>query len=48
MLQIPVNEKQGLRFARGLRSILRHDRDKIVIGKICEDETAQITVLWLT
>ncbi len=44
VLQIPVNEKKGLTFARGLRSILRHDPDKIMIGEIRDDETAQIAV----
>jgi general secretion pathway protein E len=44
VLQIPVNEKKGLTFARGLRSILRHDPDKILIGEIRDDETAQIAV----
>lgn len=43
-LQIPVNEKKGLTFARGLRSILRHDPDKIMVGEIRDDETAQIAV----
>jgi type II secretory ATPase GspE/PulE/Tfp pilus assembly ATPase PilB-like protein len=42
--QIPVNEKKGLTFARGLRSILRHDPDKIMIGEIRDEETAQIAV----
>jgi type IV pilus assembly protein PilB len=42
--QIPVNEKKGLTFARGLRSILRHDPDKIMIGEIRDDETASIAV----
>ncbi|NOZ77860.1 MAG: type II/IV secretion system protein [Acidobacteria bacterium] len=42
--QIPVNEKKGLTFARGLRSILRHDPDKIMIGEIRDAETAQIAV----
>ncbi len=42
--QIPVNEKKGLTFARGLRSILRHDPDKIMVGEIRDDETAQIAV----
>ena len=44
MLQIPVNEKKGLTFARGLRSILRHDPDKIMVGEIRDPETAQIAV----
>lgn len=44
ILQIPVNEKKGLTFARGLRSILRHDPDKIVVGEIRDPETAQIAV----
>ena len=44
VLQIPVNEKKGLTFARGLRSILRHDTDKIMVGEIRDDETAQIAV----
>jgi len=42
--QIPVNEKKGLTFARGLRSILRHDPDKIMVGEICDQETAQIAI----
>ncbi len=42
--QIPVNEKKGLTFARGLRSILRHDPDKILIGEIRDTETAQIAI----
>jgi len=42
--QIPVNEKKGLTFARGLRSILRHDPDKVMIGEIRDEETAQIAV----
>src|SRR6201999_2680846 len=42
--QIPVNEKQGLTFARGLRSILRHDPDKIMVGEIRDPENAQIAV----
>jgi type IV pilus assembly protein PilB len=42
--QIPVNEKKGLTFARGLRSILRHDPDKIMIGEIRDAETAQIAI----
>ena len=42
--QIPVNEKKGLTFARGLRSILRHDPDKIMVGEIRDVETAQIAV----
>jgi general secretion pathway protein E len=44
VLQIPVNEKKGLNFARGLRSILRHDPDKIMVGEIRDAETAQIAV----
>jgi len=44
ILQIPVNEKKGLTFARGLRSILRHDPDKIMIGEIRDPETAQIAI----
>ncbi len=44
VLQIPVNEKKGLSFARGLRSILRHDPDKIMIGEIRDRETAEIAV----
>lgn len=44
VLQIPVNEKKGLTFAKGLRSILRHDPDKIMIGEIRDPETAQIAV----
>jgi type IV pilus assembly protein PilB len=44
ILQIPVNEKKGLTFAKGLRSILRHDPDKIMIGEIRDPETAQIAV----
>lgn len=44
VLQIPVNEKKGLTFARGLRSILRHDPDKILVGEIRDAETAQIAV----
>jgi len=43
-VQIPVNEKKGLTFARGLRSILRHDPDKIMVGEIRDPETAQIAV----
>ena len=42
--QIPINEKKGLTFARGLRSILRHDPDKIMVGEIRDPETAQIAV----
>src|SRR5208282_791868 len=42
--QIPVNEKRGLTFARGLRSILRHDPDKIMVGEIRDNETAQIAI----
>lgn len=44
VLQIPVNERKGLTFARGLRSILRHDPDKILVGEIRDAETAQIAV----
>jgi general secretion pathway protein E len=44
VLQIPVNEKKGLTFARGLRSILRHDPDKIMVGEIRDSETAQIAI----
>lgn len=44
ILQIPVNEKKGLTFARGLRSILRHDPDKIMVGEIRDGETATIAV----
>jgi general secretion pathway protein E len=44
VLQIPVNEKKGLTFAKGLRSILRHDPDKIMVGEIRDAETAQIAV----
>lgn len=44
VLQIPVNEKKGLTFARGLRSILRHDPDKIMVGEIRDLETAQIAI----
>ncbi|AOE87548.1 GspE/PulE family protein [Pseudomonas sp. TCU-HL1] len=44
VLQIPVNEKKGLTFARGLRSILRHDPDKIMVGEIRDPDTAQIAV----
>jgi general secretion pathway protein E len=44
VLQIPVNEKKGLNFARGLRSILRHDPDKIMVGEIRDAETAHIAV----
>lgn len=44
ILQIPVNEKKGLTFSRGLRSILRHDPDKIMVGEIRDAETAQIAV----
>jgi len=43
-VQIPVNEKKGLTFARGLRSILRHDPDKILVGEIRDSETAQIAL----
>jgi type IV pilus assembly protein PilB len=42
--QIPVNERKGLTFARGLRSILRHDPDKVMVGEIRDEETAQIAV----
>ena len=42
--QIPINEKKGLTFARGLRSILRHDPDKIIVGEIRDNETAQIAI----
>jgi type IV pilus assembly protein PilB len=44
VIQIPVNEKKGLTFARGLRSILRHDPDKIMVGEIRDVETAQIAI----
>jgi len=44
VLQIPVNEKKGLGFARGLRSILRHDPDRVMVGEIRDPETAQIAV----
>jgi general secretion pathway protein E len=44
VLQIPVNEKKGLTFARGLRSILRHDPDRIMVGEIRDQETAQIAI----
>jgi len=44
ILQIPVNEKKGLTFARGLRSILRHDPDRIMVGEIRDAETAQIAI----
>ena len=44
IVQIPVNEKKGLTFARGLRSILRHDPDRIMVGEIRDPETAQIAV----
>jgi general secretion pathway protein E len=44
VLQIPVNEKKGLSFARGLRSVLRHDPDKIMVGEIRDAETAQIAI----
>ncbi len=43
-MQIPVNEKKGLTFARGLRSILRHDPDKIMVGEIRDEETASIAI----
>ena len=42
--QIPVNEKKGVTFARGLRSILRHDPDKVMVGEIRDEETAQIAI----
>jgi type IV pilus assembly protein PilB len=44
VVQIPVNEKKGVTFARGLRSILRHDPDKIMVGEIRDSETAQIAI----
>ncbi len=44
IMQIPVNEKKGLTFARGLRSILRHDPDKIMVGEIRDEDTAQIAI----
>jgi general secretion pathway protein E len=44
VVQIPVNEKKGLTFARGLRSILRHDPDRIMVGEIRDPETAEIAV----
>ncbi len=44
VVQIPVNEKKGLTFARGLRSILRHDPDRVMVGEIRDTETAQIAV----
>jgi type IV pilus assembly protein PilB len=44
VVQIPVNEKKGLTFARGLRSILRHDPDKVMVGEIRDNETAQIAI----
>jgi len=44
VMQIPVNEKKGLTFARGLRAILRHDPDKIMVGEIRDTETAQIAI----
>ena len=44
VVQIPVNEKQGLGFARGLRSVLRHDPDRIMVGEIRDPETAQIAI----
>jgi general secretion pathway protein E len=44
ILQFPVNDKKGLTFARGLRSILRHDPDKIMVGEIRDKETAEIAV----
>src|SRR5512134_307907 len=44
IVQVPVNEKKGLSFARGLRSILRHDPDKIMVGEVRDAETAQIAV----
>ena len=44
VVQIPVNERKGLGFARGLRSILRHDPDRVMVGEIRDAETAQIAV----
>ncbi|MBP7149423.1 MAG: type II/IV secretion system protein [Acidobacteria bacterium] len=44
IMQIPVNEKKGLTFARGLRSILRHDPDKVMVGEIRDEETANIAI----
>ena len=44
VLQIPVNDRKGLTFARGLRSILRHDPDKIMVGEIRDPETAEIAI----
>ncbi|WP_163314189.1 ATPase, T2SS/T4P/T4SS family, partial [Enterobacter hormaechei] len=44
VVQIPVNEKKGLTFSRGLRSILRHDPDRVMVGEIRDAETAQIAV----
>ncbi len=44
VVQIPVNEKKGLSFARGLRSVLRHDPDRVMVGEIRDPETAQIAV----
>jgi type IV pilus assembly protein PilB len=44
IMQIPVNEKKGLTFARGLRSILRHDPDKVMVGEIRDTETAEIAI----
>jgi type IV pilus assembly protein PilB len=44
IVQVPVNEKKGLTFARGLRSILRHDPDKVMVGEVRDPETAQIAV----
>ncbi len=44
MVQIPVNERKGLSFSRGLRSILRHDPDRVMVGEIRDTETAQIAV----
>jgi general secretion pathway protein E len=44
VMQIPVNEKKGLTFAKGLRAILRHDPDKVLVGEIRDDETAQIAI----
>ncbi len=44
VVQIPVNEKKGLSFARGLRSVLRHDPDRVMVGEIRDAETAQIAV----
>ena len=44
VVQVPVNEKKGLTFARGLRSILRHDPDRVMVGEIRDSETAQIAI----